>query len=147
MAVERAIVQHVHDHDGHVVRTARLECLCHQGVCRRLGRGGGAGHRLDPGVLDHGGEAVGAHDDPVTVHDVKHEVVGIHVWVVAQRTGDDGARGVDAGLVGRYLARIHELLDIGVVVREAHERPLVQQVDARVAHMGDGHLATVDEHA
>ena len=50
-----------------------------------------------------------------------------------------------AGLVGRYLPGVHELLHVGVVARHAHERPVVQQVHAGVAHVGHGHAVAVDK--
>ena len=74
-------------------------------------------------------------------------MVGVHVGVRAQGAGDDGAGGVRAGLVGRDLAGVHELLDVRVVMRHAHKRAVTQQVDARIAHMGDGHLSFLDEAA
>ena len=72
------------------------------------------------------------------------KVVGIHGGVRAQRAGDDRAVGVDAGLVGRNLASIHELLHVGVVAGHADERTLVEQVGARVAHVGDGERVVFD---
>ncbi len=68
-------------------------------------------------------------------------MVGVHVRVGPQGARDDGARGVRTGLVGRDLPGVDELLDVGVVVRHAHERAVAQQVDARVAHVRDGHAA------
>ena len=50
-----------------------------------------------------------------------------------------------ARLVCRDLAGVDELLDIGVVVRDAHERAVVQHVGARVADVGHGHLVLLDE--
>ena len=52
-----------------------------------------------------------------------------------------------AGLVGRDLAGVHELLDIGVVVRHADDGAAAQQVDAGIAHVGDGHLALLQKAA
>ena len=72
------------------------------------------------------------------------EVVGIHGGVRAQRTGDDRAVGVDASLVCRNLAGVHELLHVGVVAGHADERALVEQVGARVAHVGDGERVVFD---
>ena len=72
------------------------------------------------------------------------KVIGVHGRVRAQCTGDDRAVGVDAGLVGRNLAGVHELLHIGVVAGHADERALVEQVGARVAHVGDGERIVFD---
>ena len=72
-------------------------------------------------------------------------MVGVHVGVGAEGAGDDRARWVRARLVGRDLPGVHELLDVGVVVRDAHERAVAQDVGARVAHVGHGHLVLLDE--
>ena len=52
-----------------------------------------------------------------------------------------------AGLVGCDLAGVHELLDVGVVVRHAHQGAAAQQVDAGVSHVAHGHLVALDEHS
>ena len=62
----------------------------------------------------------------------------------AQRTGDDRTVGVDASLVCRDLAGVHELLHVGVVAGHADERALVEQIGARVAHVGDGERVVFD---
>ena len=49
-----------------------------------------------------------------------------------------------AGLVGRDLAGVDELLHIGVVARDADERVVVHEVGARVAHVRDGKLSALD---
>ena len=139
-----AVVGHVDDQHGHVVGAAGREGRGHQVVGRLLGRCRRDGHALDLAVGNHAGQAVRAHDDAVAAIDVQREVIGVHVWVGAQRAGDDRARGVDAGLVGRDLARVHKLLDVGVVVRDAHQRAMAQQVDARIAHVGHGHFVLLD---
>ena len=51
---------------------------------------------------------------------------------------------MDAGLVGRNLAGVHELFHIGVVAGHANQRALVEQVGARVAHVGDGERVVFD---
>ncbi len=139
-----AVVGHVDNQHGHVVGAAGREGCGHQVVSRLLGRCRRDGHALDLAVGDHAGQAVGAHDDAVAAIDVQREVIGVHVWVGAQGARDDRARGVDAGLVCRDLARVHKLLDVGVVVRHAHQRAMTQQVDARIAHVGHGHFVLLD---
>ena len=75
---------------------------------------------------------------------MQSEVVGIHGGVRAQRAGDDRTVGVDASLVCRDLAGVHELLHVGVVAGHADERALVEQIGARVAHVGDGERVVFD---
>ena len=75
---------------------------------------------------------------------MQSEVVGIHGGVRAQCAGDDRTVGVDASLVCRDLAGVHEFFHIGVVAGHADERALVEQVGARVAHVGDGERVVFD---
>ena len=114
--------------------------------CVGAGLWGGARHErlFDHAVGHHRGEAVAAQKHPVSLGDVDAEVVGVHLGVVAQGTCDDGAVGVDARLFGCDLPGGYELLNVRVVVGHAHELALVQQVAARIAHMGHGHGRAVD---
>ena len=50
-------------------------------IDRLLGGRGGDGHGLNVRVGDHGREAVGAHDDAVTVCHLEREMVRVHLWV------------------------------------------------------------------
>ena len=51
---------------------------------------------------------------------------------------------MDASLVCRDLASVHEFFHIGVVAGHADECALVEQVGARVAHVGDGERVVFD---
>ena len=71
-------------------------------------------------------------------------MVCVHRRIRPERARDDRPVGVHTGLVRRDLARIDELLNIGVVVCDADERPLVQEVGARIANVRDGDDVALD---
>ena len=139
------VVQDVHHDDGHVVGATSGKRGRDQIVCGLLRGCARDRQRLYLAVGNHAGETVRTDDDAVAVGDLDREVIGVHVWVGAQSARDDRARGVHARLVGGYLPGIDKLLDVGVVARHAHQRPGVEEVDARIANVGYGHAAALDE--
>lgn len=89
-------------------------------------RGGALlGDALDLAVWDHARHAIGAQDEAVALLDVQGEMVGVHRRIGAQGSRDDGPVGMRARLVGGDLAGIDELLDVGVIARDADEGALV----------------------
>ena len=116
----------------------------HQVVDANLRRRRLRGDVFDFAIGNHARKAVRAQDQAVALFDVQGKVVGIHGGVRTQRTRDNRAVGMDARLVGCNFASVHELLHIGVVAGHADERALVEQIGARVAHVGDGEHVVFD---
>ena len=141
---QAAVVYHINHDDGYVVGTARVERGVNKVVGANLRSGGLGGDGLDLAIRNHAREAVRAQDEPVALLDVELEVVCVHRRVRPERARDDRPVGVHAGLVRRDFARIDELLNIGVVVCDADERPLVQEVGARIANVRDGDDVALD---
>ena len=88
-------------------------------------------------VLHHGGQAVRAQQQPVAGFHVDLVQVGLQVRVAAERARDHRALRVRARLLGRQLAGLDHVGHQAVVARQLLQLPLVEQVGARVAHLGD----------
>ena len=73
-------------------------------------------------------------------YDLERVDVDLDLVVDAERACDDRALRVRLGLFGREPAFAHELLDEAVVVGDARERAVVQEVRARVADVADEQL-------
>ena len=91
------------------------------------------------------GEAVGAEEDAVAGCDVDRVEVDVDVGVDAERAGDDRALRVRLGLLGGEPALADELLDEAVVVGDAAQLAVVQEVRARVADVADEQLAAAGD--
>ena len=120
-----AVVGDVDHHDGDVVSAACGERGVDQVVRADLRGGALLGDALDLAVWDHARHAIGAQDEAVALLDVQGEMVGVHRRIGAQGSRDDGPVGMRARLVGGDLAGIDELLDVGVIARDADEGALV----------------------
>ena len=98
------------------------QCRVNKVVDANLRGRGLRGDVFDIAIGNHARKTVRAQDQAVAFLDMQGKVVGIHCGIRAQRAGDDRAVGVDASLVCRNLAGVHELLHIGVVAGHADER-------------------------
>ena len=95
-------------------------------------------------LVDHRGEAVGAEQEEVAGLGREDVDVHLHAGLGAQRAGDHGALRVLLGLLLGQLAAGHELADQRVVLGQADELAVAQQIGAGVADVGDDHLVVVD---
>ena len=127
----------VHDDGGGVVVPAGVECGGNQVVGTFL-RGFRAAHDAGYlGVFEHGGNAVGAQQDTVARFHVQLVDVGLHVRVGADGARDNRAVGVNACLCFGKLAGLYHVGHKAVVAGKLLKASLVQQVGARIAHLGD----------
>ena len=72
-------------------------------------------------------------------------MICIHVWIRAKSSRNYRARRVRASLISGNLTRINELLNIAVVMSNADQRAMMEQVNARVTNMSNGHLIALNE--
>src|SRR5207342_1678526 len=84
---------------------------------------------------DHGVQAVGAQEQHVVGLRLEREGVDLHLLVGAERPCDHAPLWMLLGLVLRELALAHELVDERVVLGEALEGAVAQEVGAAVAHV------------
>ncbi len=96
-------------------------------------------------VLEHRRKAVGAQQQPVARLGVELVGIGGHVGIGAQRAGDDAAVGVRAALGLGQLASADHVGDHRVILGDARDPAGVQQVRARVAHLGQRDVVTFDD--
>ncbi len=140
-----ALLDELGDDDRDVVVATRLERQPDQ-----LGRGevdrlGAEGH-LDDVVVDHVGQAVAAQQVAVAQHRLQPVVVGVVVVTAEQRTQQERAVRVHAGLVAADLALVDQALHERVVGADLLERPVTEAVGARVAEVRVRDLRPVPEH-
>ena len=100
--------------------------------------------RLDPLLGDHRGEAVAAQQDHVAGARRIGPGVDLDVRLRAERARDDRSLRMLGGLLLGQLPAAHELVDERVVLGEALERPVAEQVRAAVADVGDRDMGVVD---
>jgi hypothetical protein len=84
----------------------------------------------DVGVVDLVDEAVAAEQEPVAADQGQRPPVDAHLGLDAERTGDDVAARVVAGLVLGDVAGGHQLLDVAVVDGYATEAAVAEQIGA-----------------
>ena len=130
----------VDDDDGHVVGGAVVERLFDQATGGLVGVEAGGQRLLDAFFGEVAAEAVGA-DEPA-VAGLRAEGRGVDLGGrvdVAEHAHQHAAPRVHGGLFGGDAAAVDEALHEGVVGRDLAELAVAEEVDARVADVGDGH--------
>ena len=140
-----ALLDELGDDDGDVVVAAGLEREADQLGCGEVDRLGAEGH-LDDVVADHVGEAVAAQEVAVAEHRLQPVVVGLVVVASEQRTQQQRAVRVDAGLVAADLALVDQALHERVVGADLLERAVTESVGAGVAEVRERDLGAVPQH-
>ena len=100
--------------------------------------------RRQPRLGDHRGQAVRAEQEDVAGAGLEDLDVDLHVGLGPERAGDHRALRVRLGLLLGQLAARDQLADQRVVAGEPDQLAVAQQVGARVADVGDRHLALAD---
>ena len=81
-------------------------------------------------VLDHGRQAVGAHEQTVARFDVDLVHIGARVGIGPERARDDGALRMMARFLGGELAGLDHVGHKAVVARELLQLAVMQQIGA-----------------
>ena len=132
-----AVARHVDDDGGGVVVAARAVRFAHKRARAALRIGDASEDALDCIVFEHGGESVGADEQPVARFDVQLVEVGGHMRIAAERAGDNRAVRMVSRFFGGELPRFDHIGHEAVVARELLELSLMEQICARIAHLGE----------
>src|SRR5690606_26040589 len=104
-----------------------------------LGLGGGEDRR-DCAVVHHAGQAVAAQKKQVVRLQAAVDHVEMQLAIGADRPRDPVGEGMAAGLLGRQLAALDQLLDIGVIAGQLFETPGAPPVQPAVAGPDHGEI-------
>jgi hypothetical protein len=129
--------EHVDDHDGDVVATARLVGLVDQTVGGHLRVGLLGQDRRDVDVGHLVDEAVAAQHEPISSDEWQRPPVDADLRLDAQRPRDDVAPWVIAGLVLADVAGGHQFLHVAVIDGDPSEPSVSEQVRAGVTDVGE----------
>ncbi|MDF2920919.1 MAG: hypothetical protein K0S70_5137 [Microbacterium sp.] len=148
-AEQRVLASDVDDDDRDVIGRTAVEGLLEEAV-GRAARSPALPERLrGVGVVDDARQSVGAQQPPVAGlrgHDERVDLgIGVHV---AEHTHEHRAARVVASFLRGDAARVDQTLHERVVRRDLGQRPVAEEVQARVADVrDDGVLVDHDERA